>query len=386
MPEIALVDRGTVEAFYLITLIILSILVGTLVVADLGCTSLKFRRSALEFVFLPGYALCASADWLQGPYVYSLYVSYGFDRMTVNVLFMVGFLSAGLLAPFAGGLADRYGRRFSCVYGYCLVYALSCLTKHVNSVGVLLVGRILGGAATSVLFSSFESWLVAEHYATGQPPEALSGSLSRMYLVNGLSGIAMGLLAQFGADAHPLQPLGSGLSSHASSQLSGSDASSQLSGSDASSRLSGSDASSRLSGSDASSRRQGSEHPPALVYAGGDVTPFDMSLGLLALGGVAIRCTWAENYAFAANAPADKKFTWAAWLADLHPSRLLTPGSPLAEARVRMSHEPLLWVFMLVSATMEASMYAFVLEWTPAVESTAGRPPLGLIFSSFMLS
>ena len=34
---------------------------------------------------------------------------------------------------------------------------------------------------------------------------------------------------------------------------------------------------------------------------------------------------------------------------------------------------PLLWVLMVASATMEAAMYAFVLEWTPAVSSTAGE-------------
>jgi hypothetical protein len=30
-----------------------------------------------------------------------------------------------------------------------------------------MVGRVLGGIATSLLFSAFESWLVAEHFKVG---------------------------------------------------------------------------------------------------------------------------------------------------------------------------------------------------------------------------
>lgn len=46
---------------------------------------------------------------------------------------------------------------------YCVTYGLSCATKHWNSYRVLMVGRVLGGVATSLLFTAFESWLVSEH-------------------------------------------------------------------------------------------------------------------------------------------------------------------------------------------------------------------------------
>lgn len=46
---------------------------------------------------------------------------------------------------------------------YCITYILSCITKHSPHYKVLMIGRILGGIATSLLFSAFESWLVAEH-------------------------------------------------------------------------------------------------------------------------------------------------------------------------------------------------------------------------------
>jgi predicted MFS family arabinose efflux permease len=41
---------------------------------------------------------------------------------------------------------------------YCLLYIVSCMSKHSPDFYVLLFGRLTGGMATSILFSSFESW------------------------------------------------------------------------------------------------------------------------------------------------------------------------------------------------------------------------------------
>jgi predicted MFS family arabinose efflux permease len=48
-----------------------------------------------------------------------------------------------------------------------VTYALSCCTKHSPNFWVLMLGRVLGGIATSLLYSAFESWLVAEHFKHG---------------------------------------------------------------------------------------------------------------------------------------------------------------------------------------------------------------------------
>ena len=48
------------------------------------------------------------ADWLQGPYVYSLYrEQYNFPERLVAILFVTGFVSAGLAAPLVGVWADQ---------------------------------------------------------------------------------------------------------------------------------------------------------------------------------------------------------------------------------------------------------------------------------------
>ena len=44
-----------------------------------------------------------------------------------------------------------------------VVYTGSCITKLFPDYYILLFGRLLGGIATSLLFSSFESWMVDEH-------------------------------------------------------------------------------------------------------------------------------------------------------------------------------------------------------------------------------
>jgi hypothetical protein len=56
---------------------------------------------------------------------------------------------------------------------YCVAYALGCFTKHFNSFWVLAGGRVLCGIATSLLFSAFESWLVAEHFKVGAAAAAM---------------------------------------------------------------------------------------------------------------------------------------------------------------------------------------------------------------------
>ncbi|URE33734.1 hypothetical protein MUK42_07371 [Musa troglodytarum] len=80
----------------------------------------------------------------------------------IGRLFIAGFGSSMLFGTIVGSLADKQGRKRASVT-YCITYILSCITKHSPQFKVLMLGRILGGIATSLLFSAFESWLVAEH-------------------------------------------------------------------------------------------------------------------------------------------------------------------------------------------------------------------------------
>eukprot|EP00898_Chlorokybus_atmophyticus_P004681 jgi/Chlat1/5213/Chrsp33S05182 len=147
--------------------------------------------------YLAVYSLMMAGDWLQGPYVYALYEHYGYGRGDIGRLFIAGFGSSMIFGTLVGSLADRYGRRRACIM-YCVVYSLSCVTKHFSQFRVLLAGRVLGGIATSLLFSAFESWLVAEHFKRNFDGQWLSTTFSSaIFLGNGLTAILAGLLANF---------------------------------------------------------------------------------------------------------------------------------------------------------------------------------------------
>ncbi|URE27222.1 Major Facilitator superfamily [Musa troglodytarum] len=162
-----------------------------------------FSRSLISSFFL---TLCrsdlfrSSGDWLQGPYVYYLYSQYGYGKGDIGRLFIAGFGSSMLFGTIVGSLADKQGRKRASVT-YCITYILSCITKHSPQFKVLMLGRILGGIATSLLFSAFESWLVAEHNKRGFEPQWLSITFSKaIFLGNGLVAIIAGLFANLLTD------------------------------------------------------------------------------------------------------------------------------------------------------------------------------------------
>ena len=109
------------------------------------------------------YSLMMAGDWLQGPYVYALYQHYGYSTGDIGKLFIAGFGSSMIFGTVVGSMADKYGRK-NAALTYVATYIASCVTKHWSDYGVLMLGRFFGGIATSLLFTAFESWLVAEHF------------------------------------------------------------------------------------------------------------------------------------------------------------------------------------------------------------------------------
>ncbi|KAK7821610.1 uncharacterized protein LOC112016573 [Quercus suber] len=163
--------------------------------------------NAFKNNYLVVYSLMMAGDWLQGPYVYYLYSTYGFGKGDIGHLFIAGFGSSMLFGTVVGSLADKQGRRRASVT-YCITYILSCLTKHSSQYKVLMLGRILGGIATSLLNSSFESWLVAEHNKRGFDQQWLSVTFSKaIFFGNGLVAILSGLFGNLLVDTLGLGPV-----------------------------------------------------------------------------------------------------------------------------------------------------------------------------------
>ncbi|KAI5076352.1 hypothetical protein GOP47_0008417 [Adiantum capillus-veneris] len=197
------------ETFYIALFVALLLLLGAVELGkskkDRIITNAAF--SSFKNNYLGVYCLMMAGDWLQGPYVYFLYTKYGFGKGDIGRLFIAGFGSSMIFGTCVGSLADKYGRKRAGIT-YCITYILSCLTKHSPQYKVLMLGRILGGIATSLLFSAFESWLVAEHFKRGFDSQWLSLTFSKaVFLGNGLIAILAGLLANFLADTLALGPV-----------------------------------------------------------------------------------------------------------------------------------------------------------------------------------
>ncbi|KAI1204988.1 DUF791-domain-containing protein [Annulohypoxylon truncatum] len=145
------------------------------------------------------YALVMGADWIQGPYLYSLYRDeHGLSERLVSTLFATGFLSGAVSAYFIGALADKHGRKAVCMV-FCLLYAMSCFFTILPAVPLLFLGRILGGVSTSILFSVFDSWMVTNFRERKLVEDGCD--LSRTYattsIVSSVSAILSGIVGEW---------------------------------------------------------------------------------------------------------------------------------------------------------------------------------------------
>lgn len=164
-----------------------------------GSTWTRFR--GFQTNYLAVFLLAMFSDWLQGPYVYELYVSYGFNQQQIAELFVCGFASSMIVGTFAGSLADSMGRRTMCIM-YCVCYILGCLTKTVPEYWTLMVGRFLSGVSTSLLFCAFESWMVCEHFKQGYDSSWLGDTFAFATFGNGLVAVVAGLVANSVASSY----------------------------------------------------------------------------------------------------------------------------------------------------------------------------------------
>jgi MFS family permease len=266
--------------------------------------------------YLIVWYIAVAADWLQGPYVYALYAAYGFPGHQIAQLFVAGFGASMVFGTLVGSLADTWGRK-RCAVLYCLLYIASCFTKHSSNYWILMVGRVTGGIATSILFSCFETWMVSEHMMRHN----FSGGLLRYMFTMMFFGmyavaIASGITAQLFVDALPMKEV-NGMPN---------------------------------------------------VFWGGYTFPFDMAIVCLVACMFMILFTWDENRGSGA----------------LGANHSLV--SSLCKAFASVMSQWRIALMGVVVTAFEGSMFAFVFNWTPALDSKTLPPPHGLIFAMFMMA
>ncbi|OHF00260.1 major facilitator superfamily transporter [Colletotrichum orchidophilum] len=159
----------------------------------------KPKQTGSQWAFYVVYALVMGSDWLQGPFLYSLYKNeHQISSDFVPTLFTTGFVSGAVAGYFIGSFADRHGRKASCLF-FCAAYALSCILTTIPSVPILFIGRVLGGLGTSLLFSVFESWMVTDFHARslGEKGMDLSRTFGLMSTVNSVVAIVSGVVSEW---------------------------------------------------------------------------------------------------------------------------------------------------------------------------------------------
>jgi hypothetical protein len=137
---------------------------------------LHHEFNSFRHKYIAVYLIIMLADWMQGTHMYTLYLSY---NVNISALFLTGFFSGAVFAPFLGSAVDKFGRKRSCIV-YCVLEIIINTLEHSADFTILLIGRVLGGISTNLLFSAFESWMTTEHRHRGFPEEWLAKTYSQV--------------------------------------------------------------------------------------------------------------------------------------------------------------------------------------------------------------
>ncbi|KAI8623678.1 MFS general substrate transporter [Xylariaceae sp. FL1651] len=151
----------------------------------------KFRRT-----FFQVYLLVMGSEWLQGPFMYSLFRNEkNLDEATVATLYISTYVAAAASAFFTGYLTDKFGRRTACL-AFCGIHSLAAVSVCFDQVVVLIPGRVLGGVGLTLLWTAFESWMIAEYNDRGLPQSSfpLSSMFGIMTTYNCITAIVAGVL------------------------------------------------------------------------------------------------------------------------------------------------------------------------------------------------
>lgn len=191
-----------------------------------------------------------------------------------------------------------------------------------------MIGRLLGGVATSLLFSVFEAWLIRSHNDR-QLKQYLGKSFSWAAYGNSIIAIVAGLIANNAASSFPMAKV----------------------------------------------------FEQTNLYYGGYLNPFDISLVALVVCGACAMSLWEENYGQEENSSggdsesSESKGNNGKWYDGMQQAFSMT-----------MRNNEILFCG-IISSLFEGSMYIFVFMWTPAL--TGGdsdiKLPFGMIFSTFMV-
>ncbi|KAK3811927.1 MAG: hypothetical protein J3Q66DRAFT_348889 [Benniella sp.] len=154
----------------------------------------KFRNN-----YLAVYLTVMMSDWLQGPYLYALYQSYGFVMYDIAVLFIIGFVSSAVFGTLVANTADVWGRKRMALL-FCLTSSTASMIRLTNNYHYLIGSHLLSGLSTALLYCVFEAWYISQHQRKGFAPALIGATFSTAIFLNGLVAILAGVVANLAVE------------------------------------------------------------------------------------------------------------------------------------------------------------------------------------------
>nr|CAB3263797.1 molybdate-anion transporter-like [Phallusia mammillata] len=153
------------------------------------------------------YYLVIFGDWLNAPYLYKLYSHYGFIEDQIAIIYVCGFASALAFGTASNYIVQTYGRCRIFIIA-TLAYAVACLMKLSPDYTILIVGRLLSGAATSLLFCAQEQWYINTHVQTHDfPVDWIEITFVRTSKGNCLCAVLAGIIAYLLCEVFAFSPV-----------------------------------------------------------------------------------------------------------------------------------------------------------------------------------
>ena len=121
----------------------------------------------------------------------------GLSETTVALLYTAAYGSAAATAFLAGWAADRFGRRAAGL-AFCAIHCVASASVLSDDVRVLAAGRLAAGVGITLLWTAFESWMVAEWNARGLEGGdgvGIAAMFGLMTTYNCITAISAGVLA-----------------------------------------------------------------------------------------------------------------------------------------------------------------------------------------------
>lgn len=106
----------------------------------------------------------------------------------------------------------------------------------------------------------------------------------------------------------------------------------------------------------------------SIFYMGGYTGPFDLAILALTIGMILIALLWHENYGSGDSSEAGSMM------------------DNISDAVKLLRNDRNILLMAVIVSCFEGSMFAFVFNWTPALDSKTVPPPHGIIFALFMMA